>query len=426
VDGEPIQLKIQFLGGTREIGRSALAVMTEKTELVLDYGVMVDHEPGFPMHVPPKEVDGVVLTHGHLDHSGAVPIFHIQEGRPVYGTELTFDLAQLLISDFIHLSSYYLPFEYLELRSMIRKGVRLGFREKKNVGDLQLQLLDAGHLPGSAQVLVESGDGRRLLYTSDYNISDTRLLRAADRDYGQLDALVMESTYANEEHPDRAILEKEFVERVNEVVEEGGTVLVPAFSVGRSQEIACVLAAHHFEYSVTIDGMSREANRLLLNHVKYLREPRLFMDAVHLADSVEGWRDRRLATKKPGVIISPAGMLKGGPAAFYVGKLGKKHRNAVFLVSYQIPGTPGRELLEKGRCVIDGKMRKVRAKVERFDFSSHCGASQLKETVKALDGSPKVFVMHGAEGNCERFARWVREEAGLEAVAPKSGETHEV
>ena len=400
--------------------------MTEKTKLLLDYGVMLGHEPGFPMHVPPKEVEGVVLTHGHLDHSGAIPIFHIQERKPVYATEVTFDLAQLLISDFIHLSGYYLPFEYLELRSMIQNGVRMGFREKKTVGDLQLQLLDAGHLPGSAQVFVESGDGRRLLYTSDYNIGDTRLLRGADRNYGQLDAFVMESTYANEEHPDRATLEKEFVERVNEVVEDGGTVLVPAFGVGRSQEIACVLAAHHFEYSVTIDGMAREVNRLLINRVMHLRDSRLFMDAVHLADSVESWRDRRQAPKKPGVIISPAGMLKGGPAVFYAQKLGKKHRNAIFLVSYQIPGTPGRELLEKGKCVIDGKMRKVKAKVDRFDFSSHCGASELQETVKALDGSPKVFVMHGAEGNCERFARWVREEVGLEAVAPKSGDTYEV
>ena len=76
--------------------------------------------------------------------------------------------------------------------------------------------------------------------------------------------------------------------------------------------------------------------------------------------------------------------------------------------------------------MIDGKMRRVKAKVERFDFSSHCGASQLQETVKTLDGSPKVFVMHGAEGNCERFTRWVREEVGLESIAPKSGETYEV
>jgi len=421
VDGEHRSLKVQFLGATREVGRSALAVMTEKTKLLLDYGVLADHAPGFPMHVPPKEVDGVVLTHGHLDHSGAVPIFHIQEKKPVFGTRLTFEFAQLLISDFIHLSGYYLPFEYLELRSMMRNTVNLSYREKRTVGDMQLQLLDAGHLPGSAQALVEA-DGKRLVYTSDFNTMNTRLLNPADKDYGSIDAFIIESTYADEDHPERAALEKDFVERILDVVESGGTVLVPAFSVGRSQEIACVLAAYHFDYPITVDGMTREANRILTNYTMFLREPRLFLDAVHSCNVVDGWRDRRLAIGKPGVIISPAGMLKGGPAVFYIQKLGKKSRNAVFLVSYQIPGTPGHELLEKGKCVIDGKMRKIKANVVRFDFSSHSGASELKETVQKLEGNPKVYVIHGAEGNCERFAKWIKEETGLEAVAPRSGD----
>jgi putative mRNA 3-end processing factor len=420
-----IPLKIQFLGGTREVGRSACAVTNEKTKLILDYGVMLDHEPGFPMHVPPKEVDGIVMTHSHLDHSGIIPIFHIHEKKPVFGTRLTFELAQILISDFIHLSGYYLPFEYLELRTMLQNCVSLEYREKRVIGDIQLQLLDAGHLPGSAQALVES-EGKRLVYTGDFNMLSTRLLPEADGDYGPLDAFITESTYANEDHPERAALEKEFVEKITDVVENGGTVLIPAFGVGRSQEIACVLAAYHFEYSITLDGMTREANRILMNRTAFLRDPRLFMDAVHSANTVENWRDRRIAMSKPGVIITPAGMLKGGPAAFYIQKVGKKSRNAVFLVSYQIPGTPGYELLEKGRCVIDGKMRKIKARVEHFDFSSHSGASQLKETVKKLEGNPKVYVIHGAEGNCENFARWIREETGFEAVAPKSGDTFTV
>lgn len=418
-------MKVQFLGATREVGRSAVAIMTEKTKVLLDYGAMMDHEPGFPVHVPPKEVDGVVITHGHLDHSGAVPIFHIQEQKPVFGTRLTFELAQLLISDFIHLSGYYLPFEYLELRSMMRNTVSLTYREKRTIGDIQLQLLDAGHLPGSAQALIEA-DGKRLVYTGDYNTIDTRLLKAADQDYGPIDAFIVESTYANEDHPERGALEKEFMEKILEVVEDGGTVLVPAFSVGRSQEIACVLAAYHFEHPITIDGMTRETNRILMNYQMFLREPRLFSDAVRMGDNVEGWRDRRIVLNKPGVIISPAGMLKGGPAAFYVQKLGKKHRNAVFLVSYQIPGTPGHELLEKGHCVIDGRMQQIKARVERFDFSSHVGATELKASVSKLEGNPKVYVMHGAEGNCERFAKWVKEETGLEATAPRSGDTFTV
>jgi len=420
-----IPLNIRFLGGTKEIGRIAIALKTEKTQLLLDYGVIMNNEPGFPMHVPPKEVDAIILCHSHLDHSGAVPIFHIQEEKTVYGTQLSFDIAELLISDLIHLTGYYLPFEYIELRSMMRSCVHLDYRKKQAVGDINFQLLDAGHLPGSAQALVEA-NGKKLLYTSDYNTSDTRLLGGADRDYGKLDALIIESTYADEDHPDRATLEKEFVGSATEVVERSGTVLVPAFSVGRSQEIACILAAHHFDYPVTMDGMALKVNRILMNHATYLRDPRLFRDAVHSMTWIEGWRDRRMATQKPGVIISPAGMLRGGPAAFYIQKLGKRRDNAVFLVSYQIPGTPGRELLEKGRCVIDGKMRKIKAAVEHFDFSSHCGASQLQETVKRVEGNPAVYVVHGAEGNCERFARWVREETGLKAVAPKAGDTYTV
>jgi len=392
---------------------------------LLDYGVMVNHQPGFPMHVPPKDVDAIILTHSHLDHSGAVPVFHIHERKPVYANKITLELAQLLISDFIHLSGYYLPYEYLELRSMMRKSVHIDYRKEKTENDISFQLFDAGHIPGSAQVLAEA-EGKRVLYTGDINTVDSRLLRGADQDYGELDAVIMESTYADEEHPERTSLEKEFVEKVTDVVEKGGTVLVPAFSVGRAQEIACVLTAYHFEHTIVIDGMARETNKILMNYVNFLRDPRLFMDAMHSLTWVEGWRDRRIATKKPCVIISPAGMLKGGPSVFYVSKIGKKAQNAVFLVSYQIPGTPGRELLEKGMCIIDGKIRKVKAKVERFDFSSHCGASELRQLVKTFKGHPKIYVVHGAEGNCEKFAKWIKEEIGLEAVAPKAGDVYKV
>lgn len=418
-------LQIKFLGGTHEVGRIAVSVKTEKTHVLLDYGVMLNHEPGFPMHVPPREVDAIILGHSHLDHSGAIPIFYIHGRKPLYTNKLTSELSQLLISDFIHLSSYYLPFEYLELRSMMRSVRNVEFGVKETIGDITFQLHNAGHIPGSAQILVEA-EGKRLLYTGDFNIINTRLLEGAKMEYGDLDAVIIESTYADEDHPERSELEKRFVSELTEVVEKGGTALVPAFSIGRSQEIVCILAVHHFEHSVYLDGMAREASRVMMNYAKYLKDPKLFMDAIHSVNWVEGWRDRRKATKTPCVIVSPAGMLKGGPAAFYASKIGKKSHNAIFLVSYQIPGTPGKELLEKGICVIDGKMRKVKARVEHFDFSSHCGAKELKETVKELSGKTKVYVVHGAEGNCELFARWIKKEAGLEAIAPRAGDTYEV
>ena len=111
---------------------------------------------------------------------------------------------------------------------------------------------------------------------------------------------------------------------------------------------------------------------------------------------------------------------------FYISKIGKKASNAVFLVSYQIPGTPGRQLLEKGICTIDGKVRKIKAKVQHFDFSSHCGASQLKEFLEKLGGKPKIFAVHGAEGNCELLAKWASSELGLESIAPRTGENFEI
>jgi putative mRNA 3-end processing factor len=418
-------LQIGFLGGAREVGRIGISVKSKKTQVLLDYGVMIGREPGFPMHMPPKEVDALILSHSHLDHSGALPIFYIQGKMPLYTNKLNLDLTQLLIKDFIHLSGYYLPFEYLELETMMQSNKHLDFGVKEKVGDMRLQLMNAGHTPGSASVLLEV-KGKKLLYTGDFNTTDSQLLAGAVMDYGDLDVVITESTYANADHTDRVELEKRFVESVTEVVEMGGTVLVPAFGVGRSQEMACILAAHHFEYPVVLDGMAREASRIIMNHKEFLRDPKLFMNAMHSLEWIEGWRDRRKAIKKPGVIISTAGMLKGGPAAFYVSKLGKKASNAIFLVSYQIPGTPGKELLEKGVCTIDGKVRKIKARYEHFDFSSHCGASQLKEALKKLGGKPKVFVVHGEEANCELFAKWINSELGLDAVAPNTGDTFEV
>ncbi|HIE19309.1 TPA: MBL fold metallo-hydrolase [Candidatus Bathyarchaeota archaeon] len=410
------------MGSAREVGRAAIYVKTENARILLDYGVMLNHTPGFPMHIPPKKVDAIVVTHSHLDHSGAVPIFHIGGRKPVYGTRLTFNLANVLIKDFIHLSGYYLPFEYLELRSMMRSRKDITFREETAVGDIKFELLNSGHLPGGASVLVEAS-GKRIVYTSDYNAVETRLLPAADLDYGEIDALIIESTYADEDHTPRKELEEKFVEETVNVVESGGTVLVPAFSVGRAQEIACILAAYHFEYPVVLDGMAREASRIMMGHLDFVKDPKLFMDGVHLASWIESWRERKEAAKRPGVIISPAGMLKGGPAASYIQTVGKRSNNAIFLVGYQIPGTPGRELLDKGHCVIDGKMRKVKAKVGFFDFSSHSGAKELKETVESLKGEPKVYVVHGAEGNCPKFAKWIKKETGFEAKAPKPGES---
>jgi putative mRNA 3-end processing factor len=133
-------LQIGFLGGAREVGRIGISVKSKETQYLLDYGVMLGRQPGFPMHVPPKDVDALILTHSHLDHSGALPIFYIDGKRPLYTNRLNLGLTQLLIQDFIHLSGYFLPFEYLELQAMMQSSKHLDYKVTEKVGTLRVAL----------------------------------------------------------------------------------------------------------------------------------------------------------------------------------------------------------------------------------------------------------------------------------------------
>lgn len=417
-------MKIAFLGGTRAIGKSAIAIKAGETTAILDYGVAVNGIPSFPIHISPKNVDFVAVSHAHLDHSGATPLFYVSRPIPLYATAPTIDLMRILIKDFIRLSGYYLPYEYLDMNTMFEYSRTLKYGERFSIKDLQFTLLNAGHILGSAQILIEA-EGKRVLYTSDINDVDTCLLEKRSRCREPLDAIIVESTYADEDHPERSELEKEFVESVVDVVEGGGNVLIPAFSVGRSQEILTVLSKWNFPYPITVDGMAVDATQIFLKYIDWLRDSELFKKAVGKANWVSGWRDRRLLLKKNGVIIAPAGMLKGGTAVFYAEKLAKSSNNAIYLVSYQIPGTPGSELLEKGRFVIGGKVRKVKADVKRFDFSSHIGMSGLKKFLSELEGSPIIYAVHGEAEKCQTLYRYARD-LGFEAQVPKVGDAYEV
>ena len=419
-------MQLRFLGACQEVGRSAVAVKSARSQILMDYGVMINHEVGFPVHVSPKELDAVVLTHAHLDHSGLVPLFYTQSFKlPVYGVEPTFKLTTVLVRDMIKLSGYYLPFEYIDLESMMNHAIPVDYHSQFTVKDFKITLVNAGHIPGSAQVIVEN-DGKRILYTGDYNLVPTHLVPGADREYKNLDALVIESTYAAQDHPDRVESERNFVLACKEVVEGGGTVLVPAFGVGRSQEILCMLADHNFTQPVFVDGMALDAIRMLETFPNALRDQQLFRRAMRDAEQIRNWQDRRRAARTPGVIVSPAGMLKGGASVFYMENIAPKQNNGVFLVSYQVEGSPGRILLEEGRFMLHGKAKKVMARVEKFDFSSHGGKTQLEETLRDVDKRTRVYVIHGDETNCKRLADWATQELGLQASTPKPGETCDV
>jgi putative mRNA 3-end processing factor len=189
-------MQLRFLGACQEVGRSAIAVKNTNSQILMDYGVMINHEVGFPVHISPKDLDAVVLTHAHLDHSGLIPLFYLHNARlPVYGVEPTFKLTRVLVRDMIKLSGYYLPYEYIDLENMMNHTLPVEYHSKFKVGDADVTLVNAGHIPGSAQVIAES-EGKRMLYTGDFNLIPTHLVPVADRPYNDLDAIIIESTYA--------------------------------------------------------------------------------------------------------------------------------------------------------------------------------------------------------------------------------------
>ncbi len=414
-------MEVKILGAARQVGRSAILVSHNGTRVLLDYGALTTRIPGFPMHVQPREVSGIVLSHAHLDHSGALPIYFLRKKIKLHCTPVTSELSNILIQDFIKISGQYLPFEYVDLLSMNSSTVFHDYGEGFEIGSMRITLYDAGHIPGSSIIAVEAGS-RRLIYTGDINSEETNLLKPADSSVGEADVVVTESTYATSDHPERLKVEKEFTEFARSVVERGGVLLVPAFSVGRAQEIAMTLYKNGFRYPIAMDGMALKVNNVLLRYQEYLRDPELLRKTIENLEEVSGWSQRRKIVKRPGVIISPAGMLVGGASIFYNERISMEEKNGIAIVSFQVPGTPGRTLLEKGLTVHNGKTAKVKAELRRFDFSSHSGRSRLISMLKSIKGNPTYITVHGDEEACVSLADQLKTDIGAYAVAATQGQ----
>ncbi|WP_338600300.1 MBL fold metallo-hydrolase [Sulfolobus tengchongensis] len=414
---------LKILGGGREVGRSAIEVGNSNSSVVLDYGVNFDEKdnPNFPLQEMPSKVKGFVISHAHLDHIGALPIYQIGSlNTKVYGTVVTRIITEVMLKDFLKLSGAKVPFEWVEVRKTMDNFVAIGYGEEIEVEGMKISLYNAGHIPGSSIIKVSS-EKSTVAFTGDINLSETKLMKPAEiENVSDANVLVMESTYGKFNHPTRKEVEDEFYEKVLEVVEGGGTVLVPAFSLARSQEILSVLAERDFPYPVYYDGMSREITELMLDFREYLNRPDLLKKAYDNFNYVKGWEDRHRAWKEKGVIVASAGMLKGGPAVYYFKKLSENSKNAVFLVSYQAVNTPGRKLLEMGK--FDEYSPLLKARLEIFDFSSHAGRKQLLEIVKSVKNLEKVVLVHGSPDNESSLADLIKQEMGVEVVIPENGQ----
>ena len=418
-------MDVKVLGAANEVGRSGFLVNCNGTNLLLDYGVMFGRRgtpPRYPLHVKPKDVDAIIITHAHLDHSGNIPSLFVSGNTDVYATPPTFDLSELLIEDMLKIEKNSHPFDLPELNNMMKNAKEIGFKQKVTKGNATFELRESGHVIGGSTILVES-EKKRLFYTGDIKTNGSRMLREADFDIGEIDLLITESTYSQTEQKPRRESEKELIEFANEVMDRKGILFIPSFSVERSQEIACILKSANFKHRIIMDGMALKVNEIMFRHPEYLRDPKVFADAINSATAIKQHSERKRAMEEPCVVISPAGMLVGGNAVFYLQQLSFDDKNGIALVSYQGEGTPGRKLLETGKVSTRGKDVNVTAEVKQFEFSGHADRNQLFEMMKKIKGNPKVLTVHGDSKSCDLFAQEIHEKFGFEAHAPIVNET---
>jgi KH/beta-lactamase-domain protein len=449
---EKYWVRLSALGGFRHVGRSSMLVQTPLSTIMLDAGVDVANtkEPVPRIDAPEFDVsklDAVVITHSHLDHCGFLPALYKYGYRgPVYSTLPTRDVMTLLHLDYISLgnrTNSKMLFDVADIKEMLKYSIPLAYHEVTDIApDIRVTLHNAGHILGSAMIHLNIGDGfYNLLYTGDFKYANSKTLNRADNLFDRVEALIMESTYGGDQNrePSREEAEQFFLDIITKTTEKNGKVLVPVLGVGRAQELMLLIEEWERyglmpDIPVIIDGMlwdvtaiytaypefmNTETRRRIIEHNN---NPFMSPNFKHIVSEEER---KQILSGGPAVILATSGMLNGGPAVSYFANLCEEERNSVVLVSYQGPGTLGRNIKNGAREVdmeLNGKIRhfNINALVYSIEgFSGHSDRTQLERYVNDIKPRPKKIILdHGEESKIIELANFIRRRYRIETLAP--------
>jgi len=446
-------IRLIFLGGFREVGRSCILVETPKSKVLVDCGVNVGGtDSGVYPYLQAKEfdyteLDAVIISHSHLDHIGCVPMLyeHGYDG-PLYLTTPTIDLATLLWLDFIDVmqrNAVKPLFTAKGVKDAVKHTIPLEYGEVSDVApDVRLTFQNAGHVLGSALVHLHIGEGlHNIVYTGDMKFGATTLLEPAFTDFQRVETLIMESTYGGMDDimPPRQEAENQVMEAINRTMEGGGIALIPSFSVERAQDVMAILVENNFQYPVFIDGMIWDATGIFTAYPEYMSrnvQKKIFtgqdpfksdiFKRVSSADERE-----KVLEQKPCVIISTSGMLVGGPVLNYLENLAEDPKNTLIFVGYQAEGTLGKRI-QKGWKEIpfkteNGKTATLNLQMDIATIeglSGHSDRNQLLSFVHRLPVKPnKIIICHGENNKIVELARTAHKLFRTETNAPKNLES---
>ncbi|MFB6093549.1 MAG: beta-CASP ribonuclease aCPSF1 [Halanaeroarchaeum sp.] len=453
-------VRITTLGCCREVGRASFLLSTPETRILIDTGDKPGSDDVPYLQVPEalgagaNTLDAVVLTHAHLDHSALIPLLYkYGYDGPIYTTEPTRDLMGLLTLDYLDVASKEgrtPPYGSEMVREAIKHTIPIEYGDVTDIApDVKLTLHNAGHILGSAVAHFHVGEGLyNVAFSGDIHYDDTRLFNGAVNDFPRVETLVLESTYGGRDdyQTDQEDAERQLVDVINETHEQGGKILIPAFAVGRSQEIMLVLEEAMREgkipeMPVHLDGMILEATAIHTAYPEYLRDDlrdRIFHGDSNpfLADAfnqVDGGEDERkdIADDDQSIILSTSGMVTGGPIMSWLEHLGPDPDTTMVFVGYQAQGTLGRRI-QNGWDEIpisnDGGRADrltLKADVETVDgFSGHADRQGLMNFVKTMNPRPeKVLCVHGDERSTQELSSALYHEFDIRTFAPKNLET---
>ena len=434
-------VKISFLGSCREVGRSGILVESKSgAQCILDYGIRFNGENRLPLNPKINNLKAIALTHSHIDHSGGLPFLYKTRKVPFFTNPISIAIAQLLIRDMIKISNYPYPFGYRELDYLKQNSHFLKNGARQRIDDnFFITFINAGHIPGSVSILLEV-DNKKVLYTGDINTQTTNLINPADpTEIPEIDGLIIESTYALKEHPPRDQLEKAFIEKITNIIDNAGTVLIPAFGVARSQEALLILEKYNFKGKIFIDGLARKVTTLFLEFPDFIKNIKMLKRATRKAQFISTRKTRNNAKQSNGVIISPSGMLKGGAAIDYIPSILTDVSSAVYLVGYQIEGSPGRALIDDGIFEYKDSRRnryknadlyiEAKCDYDYFDFSSHADNRHIHDYIENLKFKSKsnsdIFCIHGDNKSTTSLASQLVTK-NYNSVAPETGEIYHI
>ncbi len=444
-------IRLTSLGSFREVGRSCIFLQTPQSKILLDCGMSVAATASnpFPYLDAPEfriqDLDAIILSHAHTDHSGLVPYLYEYGYRgPLYCTRPTRDLSALLQLDYLQIcqrENKKAAYTSKGIEEAIKHCIALDYGEVSDITpDMRITLNNAGHILGSSVVHIHIGDGLyNILYTGDIKYESTKLFEKTSSDFARVEAVIIEGTYGGAENvlPPHKEGAKMLVDFVKIAIARGGRVLIPCFAVGRSQDIITILTDTDIDVPMYLDGMLWDATAIHTAYPEFLasqiqnqilhksRNP--FTDPRLKGIGSQKEREQVFNSTGPCIVLSTSGMLMGGPAIEYLKNFSDDPKNMLLFVGYQAEGTPGRRI-QKGWKEIhmdDGKMLNLKLDVQTTKgLGGHSDQRQLMNYIRSLPNKPKkIIVNHCENSRCVDFARAIHSEFRVESIAPKNLET---